>query len=83
MAGLLVPEHRLAEFFGLWSMAVRLASILGPVGYGLVTWLTDGNQRLAIAATAGLFVLGWFLLRPIDMVRGQRCAQMAGSAKAQ
>ena len=53
------------------------------MGYGLVTWLTDGNQRLAIAATAGLFVLGWFLLRPIDMVRGQRCAQMAGSAKAQ
>jgi UMF1 family MFS transporter len=83
MAGLLVPEHRLAEFFGLWSMAVRLASILGPVGYGLVTWITDGNQRLAIAATAGLFVLGWFLLRPIDMVRGQRCAQMAGLAKAQ
>jgi hypothetical protein len=38
---------------------------------------------LAIAATAALFVLGWFLLRPIDMVRGQRCAQMAGSAKAQ
>ncbi|MFM2076067.1 MAG: hypothetical protein RJB34_2372 [Pseudomonadota bacterium] len=83
MAGLLVPEQRLAEFFGLWSMAVRLASILGPVGYGLVTWLTDGNQRLAIAATAGLFVLGWFLLRPIDMVRGQRRAQTAALAKAQ
>lgn len=83
MAGLLVPEQRLAEFFGLWSMAVRLASILGPVGYGLVTWLTDGNQRLAIASTAGLFVLGWLLLQPIDMVRGQRRAQTAGSAQAQ
>lgn len=83
MAGLLVPEQRLAEFFGLWSMAVRLASILGPVGYGLVTWITDGNQRLAIASTAILFVLGWFLLRPIDLVRGQRRAQTAGLAKAQ
>lgn len=39
MAALLIPSHRSAEFFGLWSFAIRLASILGPMGYGLITWL--------------------------------------------
>jgi MFS transporter, UMF1 family len=70
MAGLLIPSHRLAEFFGLWSFAIRLASILGPMGYGLITWLTDGNQRLAIAGTTSLFLLGWLLLLPVKLQRG-------------
>ena len=37
MVGLLAPAPRLAEFFGLWSFATRLASIVGPLGYGLIT----------------------------------------------
>jgi UMF1 family MFS transporter len=75
MAGLLIPSNRLAEFFGLWAFAIRLASILGPMGYGLMTWATDGNQRLAIAATSILFLLGWLLLLPIQVQRGQRFAE--------
>jgi UMF1 family MFS transporter len=71
MAGLFIPAHRLAEFFGLWTFAIRLASIVGPLGYGLITWLTDGNQRWAIAATTVLFVLGWVLLLPVNVQRGQ------------
>ncbi len=74
MAGLLIPSQRLAEFFGLWTFAIRLASIVGPLGYGLITWLTDGNQRLAIASTTVLFVVGWMLLLPVDVQRGQRQA---------
>ena len=74
MAGLFIPSNRLAEFFGLWAFAIRLASILGPMGYGLITWVTDGNQRLAIAATSILFLLGWLLLLPINVQRGQRLA---------
>jgi len=80
MAALLIPTHRLAEFFGLWAFAIRLASILGPMGYGVITWLTDGNQRLAIAATTSLFLLGWFLLLPVNLLRGQQFA--AGSDKS-
>jgi UMF1 family MFS transporter len=71
MAGLFIPAHRLAEFFGLWTFAIRLASIVGPLGYGLITWLTDGNQRLAIASTTVLFVVGWLLLLPVNVQRGQ------------
>ena len=76
MAGVLVPAQRLAEFFGLWTMAVRLASILGPLGYGLITWATGGNHRLAIGATGLLFVLGLWLLRPVDVARGMAVARV-------
>ena len=74
MAALFIPVNRLAEFFGLWTFAIRLASIVGPLGYGLITWLTDGNQRLAIASTTVLFVVGWLLLLPVNVQRGQRQA---------
>jgi MFS transporter, UMF1 family len=77
MAGLLVPAQRLAEFFGLWTLAIRLASILGPLSYGLITWVTEGNHRLAIASTALLFVWGLWLLRPVDVARGMAIAQSA------
>jgi UMF1 family MFS transporter len=75
MAGLMVPAHRLGEFFGLWTFAIRLASILGPLMYGLITWLSDGNQRLAIGATSLLFMGGLVLLMPVDVERGRLAAQ--------
>jgi UMF1 family MFS transporter len=75
MAGLMVPPHRLGEFFGLWTFAIRLASILGPLTYGLITWLSDGNQRLAIGSTSVLFVLGLVLLMPVNVERGRLAAQ--------
>ena len=75
MAGMLVPPVRLAEFFGLWTFAIRLASIVGPLSYGLITWLTGGNHRLAIVSTAVLFALGLLLLLPVDVARGHRKAQ--------
>jgi MFS transporter, UMF1 family len=81
LAGLLAPPARLAEFFGLWAFATRLAAILGPVTYGLVTWATAGNHRVAIVSTALFFVLGWLLLRPVDVQRGAHEAlRLDGSA---
>lgn len=77
MAALMVPTQRLGEFFGLWTFAIRLASILGPLTYGLITWLSDGNQRLAIGLTSLLFVLGLVLLIPVNVERGRLAAQAA------
>ena len=77
IAGLFAPPGRLAEFFGLWTFAVRLAAILGPVTYGLVTWVTAGNHRMAILSTALFFVVGLLLLRPIDVERGMRAARVS------
>jgi len=78
MAGLLAPPSKRAEFYGLWTFATRLSAIVGPVTYGLVTWLTSGNHRLAIVSTAVFFVVGLALLRPIDLERGSRAAGQAG-----
>jgi len=74
MAGLMAPPDRLGGFFGLWTFAIRLASIVGPLSYGLITWLSGGNQRLAIGSTSLLFVLGLVLLMPVNVARGRRMA---------
>ncbi|MFN9506423.1 MAG: MFS transporter [Rubrivivax sp.] len=77
MAGLLAPASRRAEFYGLWTFAVRLSAIVGPLTYGLVTWVTSGNHRLAIFTTGIFFVAGLWILRQVDMPRGERAAAEA------
>ncbi|RRH89619.1 MFS transporter [Variovorax beijingensis] len=78
MTGYLAPPRQLAEFFGLWTFATRLASIIGPLMFGAITWAAGGNQRIAILSTAALFVAGLLLLLPIDMARGRAAAQRSG-----
>ena len=60
---------------------MRLAAIIGPITYGLVTWLTDNNHRLAILATGSFFVIGLALLQRIDMRRGTAFGLQAAEAK--
>jgi MFS transporter, UMF1 family len=75
IVGLFAPSKRLAEFYGLWAFATSLASIVGPVTYGLVTWLTAGNHRLAILSTAVFFIVSMWALRPVDVERGAKTAK--------
>jgi UMF1 family MFS transporter len=77
LAGALAPERQRGEFFGLWTFAIRLSAIVGPVTYGLITLVTDGNHRLAIFGTGLFFVLGLVLLRGVDVQRGIAAAQAA------
>jgi UMF1 family MFS transporter len=77
IVGYLAPPARLAEFFGLWGLAVKAASIVGPLTYGAVTWLFAGNHRLAIFSTGLYFVVGLALLAGIDVERGRRQALAA------
>ena len=77
VVGYLAPPARLAEFFGLWGLAVKAASIFGPLTYGAVTWIFAGNHRLAIFVTGVYFVIGLALLRKIDVERGRRAALSA------
>jgi len=74
LVGYLAPPARLAEFFGLWGLAVKAASIFGPLTYGAVTWIFAGNHRLGIFATGVYFVIGLVLLRKIDVDRGRAAA---------
>ena len=74
LVGYLAPPARLAEFFGLWGLAVKAASIFGPLTYGAVTLVFPGNHRLGIFVTGIYFVVGLALLRKIDVERGRAAA---------
>ncbi|MBI5889702.1 MAG: MFS transporter [Nitrosomonadales bacterium] len=75
LVGLLSPAARRAEFFGLWGLAVKLSAILGPLTYGLVSWLSQGDHRLAILITGSYFVAGLAILIGVDVGRGRRAAR--------
>ena len=77
MAGMFAPPRQLAEFYGLWTFAVRLSSIIGPLTFGAITWATGGNQRMAILSTAAMFVIGLVLLVKVDVRRGREAALAA------
>jgi UMF1 family MFS transporter len=79
LVGYLSPPARTAEFFGLWGLAVKLSAILGPLTYGLVTWVTHGNHRFAMLATGVFFVIGAAILVTLDVARGRRAALEADS----
>ena len=74
MVGVFAPAHRRAEFYSLWNVAVWLSAVIGPLTYGLVTWLTDNNHRLAILTTGLYFVAGLLVLAKVDVERGRRAA---------
>jgi MFS transporter, UMF1 family len=79
LAGVFAPAGRLAEFFGLWTFAVRLSAILGPVTYGVVAWATVGNHRMAFLVTGGFFVMGLVLLGRVQVQRGIDAAKAAAA----
>ena len=72
--GYLSPRSRRAEFFGLWGLAVKLSSILGPMTYGAAAWASGGNHRLAMLFTGVYFLIGLVVLLGIDVQRGRRAA---------
>ncbi len=74
LVGYLSPKARRAEFFGLWGLATNLSSILGPITYGTVSWVSQGNHRLAMLITGAFFVVGLMILRGVDARRGRRAA---------
>jgi UMF1 family MFS transporter len=74
IVGYLSPRAREAEFFGLWGLAVKAASIFGPLTYGAVTWIFHGDHRLGILAVGAYFVVGLALLAGLDVERGRRAA---------
>lgn len=77
LAAYMIPPGQLAEFFGLWTLATRLSAVIGPLVYGAITWMTQGNHRVAILVTGVSFVLGLWLLRGIDVERGHARARSA------
>ncbi len=62
LVGLLAPAQRAAELFGFWGLMVKLASILGLIGIGILQrWLGLAD---AILFCALLFAVALAVLRP-------------------
>jgi UMF1 family MFS transporter len=77
LVGLLTPAARTAEFFGLWGLANRVASIIGPLTYGLISLVAAANHHAAIGFTMVYFVVGLLLLLRVDETRGIAAADAA------
>jgi len=58
----LIPAGQEAEFFGLYALCGKSASVMGPLLFGMVSRHTGGNQRLSIFSVILLYVLGALLL---------------------
>lgn len=78
LVGVLSPRAQIAEFYGLWGLVVRLSGVIGPVLYGLVTWITSGNHRLALLLTGAMFVVGLALLARVNVGAGEHAALTVG-----
>ena len=74
LVALFTPDGRSAEFFGLWGLSIKLAAIVGPMSYGLIAWLSNGDHRQAIFSTLMFFVVGLILLFTVNEKRGREAA---------
>ncbi len=75
LLGLLIPEEKHAEFFGFFAFSGKLASLLGPLAYGLALQLT-GSQRVAMGSIVVFFVVGLALLGLVDEKKGMEAAML-------
>lgn len=69
------PPERAGEFFGLWGVATRLSAILGPMTYGVVSWASGGNHRLAMLLTVVFFIAAFVVLLGVDERRGRTAVE--------
>lgn len=66
--GQMVPETRSAEFFGFFGFFGKVAALLGPLIYGLMTVMFD--SRVGIFSISLLIVAGAIILRKVDVEDG-------------
>lgn len=68
------PAGRSGEFLGLWGVAVKLATAIGVLSFGIVSFRTN-DYRLALLCTGAFFVVGLLLLLRINEKRGIEAAR--------
>jgi len=68
MFGQMVPETRSAEFFGFFGFFGKVAALLGPLIYSVMTVMFD--SRVGIFAISLLIVAGAIILHRVDVEDG-------------
>ena len=74
--GRMVPKSQSAEFFGFFSVSAKIAGIVGPLVFALVSQAM-GNSRLGIVSLIFFFIAGGLLLTRVDEQEGIRVAKAA------
>jgi UMF1 family MFS transporter len=72
--GAMVPKSQAAEFFGFYSTSSKIAGVLGPLLFGVVSQIA-GESRLSILSLIIFFLIGGLLLTRVDVEEGIRVAQ--------
>ncbi len=65
----LIPVDHEAEFFGFYSISGKVSSIIGPVTFGVVSFITK-SQRLALLSTLIFLISGFIVLQLVG--KGKR-----------
>ena len=60
----LTPPEKKTEFFGFYSFFGKSSAVVGPLVFGLVSFIS-GNQRLAIISIAFFFLIGLLILSKV------------------
>ncbi len=61
----LITDDKKTEFFGFYSLFEKTSTILGPLTFGLVSWLS-GSERFAVLSISVFFLAGYLLLRKVE-----------------
>jgi UMF1 family MFS transporter len=66
----LIPVDSEAEFFGFYSISGKFSAILGPIAFGLISYITK-SQRAALSSTL-LFLIGGLIVLQFVKVPAHR-----------
>ncbi len=69
LMAILIPVDHEAEFFGFYSISGKISSIIGPVVFGVVSFITK-SQRLALLSTMIFLISGFIVLQLVG--KGKR-----------
>jgi len=62
----LIPRGQEAGMFGFYALCGKTAAIFGPMVFGLASWLSGGNQRIAILVIGLFFVAALVVIAGLD-----------------
>lgn len=62
----LLPVENKAEYFGFYALLDKTSTLLGPLLFGLVSWLS-GDQKLAVLLLILLFLIGIIFLNRVKL----------------
>jgi UMF1 family MFS transporter len=73
LMAMLIPVDSEAEFFGFYSISGKVSSIIGPVVFGVVSFITK-SQRIALLSII-FFLISGFIVLQLVRVRSTRFSE--------